>query len=55
MDGNYSGAPRLRPFWPSRIGKLCFEVPNGRIQGTPEQLQFGVSGNLLPYLNSYDG
>jgi len=44
---NYSGAPHLVPFEPSRIAQVCFKVPNEPIWSTLEQLQLGGYANLV--------
>ena len=47
VNRNYSGAPHLVPFEPSRIAQVYFEVPNEPIWSTLEQLQLGGYVNLL--------
>ncbi len=43
---NYSGAPHLCSFSPSRITLVCFEVPNKQIWSTPEQLHYVIKGSF---------
>jgi|GEM_PF-4896979 hypothetical protein len=47
ISGNYSGAPHLIPFEPSRIAQVCFKVPNEPIWSTLDQLQLGGYANLV--------
>ena len=47
ISGNYTGAPHLVPFEPSRIAQVCFKVPNEPIWSTLEQLQLGGYANLV--------